>query len=51
MRAEDVFRFVVAVDVGGDEIDRNVLLFGVGEKFIGPTRLRGGGTADAEDAG
>ena len=50
VRAEDVFGFVVAVDVSGDEIDGNVFLFAVGQETSAqaacavdgpPTRRRG----------
>ena len=48
MRAEDVFDFIVAVDVAGDEVDGNIFVFAVSQEAVGPGGLRGGGSADTE---
>ena len=48
VRAEDVFGFVVAVDVGGDEIDRHVVALCMCAGILDPRGLRGGRTADAQ---
>jgi len=48
VRAEDVFRFVVSVDVGGNEIDGDILFFAVRQEAVGPGGLRCGWSADAE---
>src|ERR1700676_500317 len=41
VRTENVFGFVVAVDMRGDEINRDIFLFAMREKTVGPSSLRG----------
>src|SRR5260370_40735276 len=48
--AEDVFGGVVGVDVGGDEVDGDVVLFAVLEEGRDPGGLCGGGATDEEAA-
>jgi hypothetical protein len=43
--AENILRAVVAVDVTGDEIDRNFLLRTMLQKGVRPGSLRGGGAS------
>ena len=51
VRAENVFGFVVAIDVGGGKIHGNVFFFAVREETVHPSCLCGGGAADAEAGG
>ena len=46
--AEDIVGGVVGVDVGGDEVDGDVVCLGVGEEGRDPCGLRGGRAADLE---
>jgi hypothetical protein len=46
--AEDVLCGVVAVDVRGDEVERDVIGRGVGDHVADPGGLRGSGASDAD---